>query len=172
MCGEQFRAALFDRNEAGSSPRVRGTVTGSPNGRAANRIIPACAGNSKRTPRVFRIYADHPRVCGEQDYSGISDRTGDGSSPRVRGTGISCNPCGLCERIIPACAGNRSQCMNDLTDMADHPRVCGEQCHAFSNRGPSIGSSPRVRGTALRVRPPSRAGPDHPRVCGEQALVR
>ena len=134
-----------------------------------------------------------------------------GSSPRVRGTDQARFRHGQQQRFIPARAGNSLVSMAELIAEPVHPRACGEQTGGLLLRGlfrnrfiPAAcgeqldtdghtqaitGSSPRVRGTALRdLKPvvcrrfiPARAGNRrlsrplrssssvHPRACGEQA---
>ena len=111
-----------------------------------------------------------------------------GSSPRVRGTGVSVVRVIISMRFIPACAGNSFPTLSWLVIPAVHPRVCGEQVSAESPLHAPPGSSPRVRGTdqsprestnGLRFIPAcagnssrqDHPGPSrtvHPRVCGEQ----
>src|SRR3546814_7672756 len=69
----------------GSSPRVRGTDDLYLLDWMALRFIPACAGNSSRTPPRTPRRAVHPRVCGEQSRWVSRRETSGGSSPRVRG---------------------------------------------------------------------------------------
>ncbi len=93
-----------------------------------------------------------------------------GSSPRLRGTRNKNSPCAICP--------------------PDHPRACGE--HVTDHHFPCTwsGSSPRLRGTQIRLDHPcdfdriipAPAGntlaepitignvPDHPRACGEHRL--
>ena len=91
-------------------------------------------------------------------------------------------------RFIPACAGNSLHQYRSVRRCSVHPRVCGEQTQPEKSPGTGIGSSPRVRGTVLRVSTnwkrwrfiPACAGNRrcsplnlatcavHPRVCGEQ----
>ena len=127
-------------------------------------------------------------MCGEQPGSLDAHTPPVGSSPRVRGTvGRSCCE-GFQPGIIPACAGNRfhERGINPLN--WDHPRVCGEQPSTAITTRTHLGSSPRVRGTAILGLLscyfigiiPACAGNrhfqelqevyrrDHPRVCGEQ----
>ena len=55
------------------------------------------------------------------------------------------------ERFIPAPAGNSHRADSAHGRNTVHPRACGEQ-RAFCIRGLlSIGSSPRLRGTAARI---------------------
>ncbi len=133
---------------------------------------------------------DHPRVCGEHPRWLRGSIIARGSSPRVRGT-----PCPLVLQlqrtgIIPACAGNTAELLEELLNDGDHPRVCGEhppQCRKPDDRP---GSSPRVRGTLPVVAehllrhgiipacagnttgsfPPAWCRWDHPRVCGEHLI--
>ena len=151
-------------------------------------IIPACAGNRRLELASCSNSWDHPRVCGEQRVLKVSSRKDRGSSPRVRGTVARSASRSTCLGIIPACAGNRLDCIEEIDDERDHPRVCGEQMKFTQAKFDLLGSSPRVRGTAgdcnldisrlgiipacagnscLSVVHKSNAR-DHPRVCGEQ----
>ena len=109
VCGERAVSPYVGLAAAGSSPRVRGT--GSPRIRppAAQRFIPACAGNGGSAVPSGACRPVHPRVCGERSWSSPSGTNTTGSSPRVRGTARA-----LCKlvtglRFIPACAGNGRQ---------------------------------------------------------------
>ena len=132
----------------------------------------------------------HPRVCGEQRALGNGRFEPSGSSPRVRGTGRSPANKYLCDRFIPACAGNSWSRNTHTRSPPVHPRVCGEQQAEANLVALQNGSSPRVRGTVRSAQTPTTrsrfipacAGnsrettretgsiPVHPRVCGEQLL--
>ena len=66
MCGEQSFIKSRRKTPAGSPPRVRGTDTSGKLKSQAERITPACAGNSKLIFALPGCVQDHPRVCGEQ----------------------------------------------------------------------------------------------------------
>ena len=66
VCGEQSQPKKGERNEKGSSPRVRGTGNICEGKATDSGIIPACAGNRRVTRHGVEIQRDHPRVCGEQ----------------------------------------------------------------------------------------------------------
>ena len=167
VCGEHTIQQTSAVRHRESSPRVRGTRQSSPHGYRLTGIIPACAGNTRRSRIRRKDSRDHPRVCREHVMD-VGDSTVEpGSSPRVRGT-------------LPA----RHQSKGGKRD---HPRVCGEHRIAQAVIGTILGSSPRVRGTpwyfltnvAFRRIIPACAGNtpvfsfsrrtprDHPRVCGE-----
>ena len=132
----------------------------------------------------------HPRVCGEQDPTRADSTHGNGSSPRVRGTGISASDLATMGRFIPACAGNSVISVISLACHTVHPRVCGEQSCSSDQNHTIAGSSPRVRGTGhvgccwslgrrfipacagnRSIAPPSSSPVSvHPRVCGEQTM--
>ena len=191
VCGEQMVGSLMQPRSCGSSPRVRGTESTRRLPGLLTRIIPACAGNRKHPSPAWSPHADHPRVCGEQNFVGSAIHPSPGSSPRVRGTGPRRRRNGQPERIIPACAGNRRAAGTTRHRSADHPRVCGEQSTIAGTNGCTTGSSPRVRGTVpvvvldhvqARIIPACAGNsfvcccghwylPDHPRVCGEQAAA-
>ena len=86
VCGEHVLLWCRVWTESGSSPRVRGTLTGPRDGRYGYRFIPACAGNTACSGCSPRPMPVHPRVCGEHADNGSHDRSAPGSSPRVRGT--------------------------------------------------------------------------------------
>ena len=111
------------------------------------RFIPACAGNSGATGHTRDRAAVHPRVCGEQTKTRSCRLSTGGSSPRVRGTVVSCSSFSGSDRFIPACAGNRAISCPAYAVAAVHPRVCGEQTRRSIGNYPPRGSSPRVRGT-------------------------
>ena len=127
-------------------------------------------------------------MCGEQQLQTAGRGYGEGSPPRVRGTGKHFAEGWHGRGITPACAGNRTGCNRLYRPMGDHPRVCGEQIIRIRQECLRMGSPPRVRGTGPIVAhgepgpgiTPACAGnsrpytaswsrrQDHPRVCGEQ----
>ena len=139
-------------------------------------------------PYAVMIVQDHPRVCGEKSYVGVSTLSPLGSPPRVRGKARLCRSIAVKVRITPACAGKSFHSMTIKAFCKDHPRVCGEKCRAAKDFCAVRGSPPRVRGKvsgiaskikSLRITP-ACAGKrmvdcrfevtsgDHPRVCGEK----
>ena len=88
VCGEQSTATASRAGAKGSPPRVRGTEVDE--GDNANKlwITPACAGNSGTDCTGLQWPSDHPRVCGEQAFTGSRTSIKRGSPPRVRGTVI------------------------------------------------------------------------------------
>ena len=148
VCGEQVPPSLDVQARKGSSPRVRGAALPECSRRTCPRIIPACAGSSRRTTCSRRRLGDHPRVCGEQRRMTPAVAGCTGSSPRVRGAAGTIAQKSTSRGIIPACAGSRPRGARRRRPPRDHPRVCGEQeeLYAFCRR--QGGSSPRVRGAA------------------------
>ena len=164
---------LSSKNNAqpyGSSPRMRGTLVAVLFSFVQLGIIPAYAGN---TSHILR-------------WRGAIM----GSSPRMRGTRLKGSYHMPTFGIIPAYAGNTCPKLAASMLHRDHPRVCGEHTASTQVLRRSLGSSPRMRGTLLRVRAerqstgiiPAYAGNtrcrtgfqagcgDHPRVCGEHQL--
>ena len=190
-CGEQSRQLRKASVTAGSSPRVRGTVTSINPESAPPRFIPAGAGNSPREAPAASRFPVHPRGCGEQFSGSVDAELNDGSSPRVRGTAWPVVIETERRRFIPAGAGNRAGSLARHTAATVHPRGCGEQVDGSARLDPVGGSSPRVRGTGWGwfrswSRPrfiPAGAGnsagrrrrwrsaPVHPRGCGEQSMT-
>ena len=178
--------------EAGSSPRGRGTGQRVPADQAPRRVIPAWAGNRDNQEADIRWQTGHPRVGGEQSRQPLWLCRLAGSSPRGRGTGGRLGNLSWRTRVIPAWAGN--SILHDRQHDADagHPRVGGEQGGGVQGGIAGAGSSPRGRGTAFRTDtvcrcwrvipawagnsryalPPKPHWSGHPRVGGEQAPSR
>ena len=53
-----------------------------------NRITPAYAGKSKAAVKNIFSVKDHPRVCGEKEFSYSSQSVVIGSPPRMRGKAL------------------------------------------------------------------------------------
>ena len=120
---------------AGSSPLTRGTrQPNAPRDRLVG-IIPAYAGNTRRSA------------------TSCSPRTG--SSPLTRGTRIR----GLCAEasggIIPAYAGNTPSYLSSRRLSRDHPRLRGEHSNPSVPYTNGQGSSPLTRGTPSFPLPPT-----------------
>ena len=170
----------------GSSPRVRGKHDIFSKGGFVGRIIPARAGQTRRSSCRYESRPDHPRACGANlEFAVIGNKT-IGSSPRVRGKRRNTRSIDCCGRIIPARAGQTaSECCSRCRP-PDHPRACGANLLALKAVLIVSGSSPRVRGKLAREPVlayvdriiPARAGQtrtvqagivvraDHPRACG------
>ena len=151
------------------------------------RITPADAGKTLVFLNFCRNLEDHPRGCGENRTSTLSEPATAGSPPRMRG-----KPClpflSLAQlRITPADAGKTYREMREKISQQDHPRGCGENLKARSQSWSGRGSPPRMRGKPFQntlqacprritpadagkthaPRPISATPQDHPRGCGE-----
>ena len=173
----------------GSSPRMRGKLSGDGKQRAPRRLIPAHAGKTSffltDTPRPTA----HPRACGENLVHFVERVHSPGSSPRMRGKPTKGTSRFFFIGLIPAHAGKTAVEAGNPRVTRAHPRACGENgllCGGLSD-GP--GSSPRMRGKQdLRIHAtpcigliPAHAGKTpfhgngrgsvgaHPRACGENA---
>ena len=146
-CGEHLPREVSVYRSTGSSPRLRGTRYTSRQYVPTGGIIPALAGNTICVGIVQARCGDHPRACGEHSTAASSIVSVLGSSPRLRGTRRlvmeSFEPHG----IIPALAGNTSCADWTRARPRDHPRACGEHSTAIRPSRPTMGSSPRLRGT-------------------------
>ena len=105
--GERSRNASPPWENAGSSPRGRGTQRHPAGGAECRRFIPAWAGNAGVAQEVEGIRA--------------------GSSPRGRGTPRPDRAGGHLRRFIPAWAGNAVASRSPDRAPAVHPRVGGER---------------------------------------------
>ena|GEM_PF-600626 len=150
-CGERIARQRLAGGWSGSSPRVRGTEAPESDDPDAWRFIPAGAGNGATSRRAKRCAPVHPRGCGERQAENLQHLPPRGSSPRVRGTGLSAARRSDVRRFIPAGAGNGRLDRPIPPQRAVHPRGCGERFSCSSVYLPAFGSSPRVRGTGRRV---------------------
>ena len=130
-------------------------------------IIPAYAGNTSHQHAERRSAWDHPRVCGEHHGSGLYSGCAAGSSPRMRGTHRRGTRSETAQGIIPAYAGNTSQCAALRALLRDHPRVCGEHRSPVSWRIPPTRIIPAYAGNTRFAQQICCVYRDHPRVCGE-----
>ena len=144
------------QNNAGSSPRGRGTPPSRTRCPAPRRIIPAWAGNTRIVPFGSLARTDHPRVGGEHADARYHHFADIGSSPRGRGTRLVYGQHPQQPRIIPAWAGNTIVGSAITLPISDHPRVGGEHLDSVILQQPGNGSSPRGRGTRS-ARPDSLA---------------
>ena len=110
----------------GSAPRARGTRETPRPTTSPPRISPACAGNTNSSATPSWRSTDQPRVRGEHDLLGLSDKPGHGSAPRARGTPFGYVKLAAHDRISPACAGNTGRRSPSRSTAADQPRVRGE----------------------------------------------
>ena len=134
----------------GSSPRRRGTLTVILGPWAAQRFIPAQAGNTRGLARRRKQSTVHPRAGGEHNAGRRFFPHGGGSSPRRRGT-LKCIECfARTGRFIPAQAGNTQACKMSRISSPVHPRAGGEHVSNTWAAKPRDGSSPRRRGTQPR----------------------
>ena len=105
VCGENPAQAHQLGGVLGSSPRVRGKLPMLAGCDYIYRLIPACAGKTKKQPNTTPASWAHPRVCGENGGVGELEGAREGSSPRVRGKRLRLGRRGRGSRLIPACAG-------------------------------------------------------------------
>ena len=191
MRGEHLYSGTEHADAAGSSPHARGTQADSAGGACEYGIIPACAGNTRRTAWPNGCFWDHPRMRGEHGAHPVAFGLVPGSSPHARGTPNRVIRSGRITGIIPACAGNTSADAARPYPLRDHPRMRGEhQTGHWVDHDP-MGSSPHARGTprtgrgrassrgiipacagntTVRRSSPSRRR-DHPRMRGEHTAV-
>ena len=179
------------RISQGSSPRMRGTRGYQDGARTEAGLIPTYAGNTHNVDNVLSVLWAHPHVCGEHLPSPSASLDDWGSSPRMRGTRCTTfwDLAGV--GLIPTYAGNTHCGIGAESVMWAHPHVCGEHSSILRSTGPSVGSSPRMRGTQqpCHTRPvrtgliPTYAGNTcptleppgclraHPHVCGEHTTL-
>ena len=185
-CGANIFAVIVKYSRAGSSPRMRGKLTGHLGKLVRARIIPAHAGQTLPLCTCSRYRTDHPRACGANLKRCRRAAGYRGSSPRMRGKHMVGRNGRIAVRIIPAHAGQTVRMACTPLMPKDHPRACGANNGNRKRTGNPNGSSPRMRGkhwkdyhkgSTVRIIP-AHAGQtggcrifstrrtDHPRACG------
>ena len=147
---------------------MRGKAGGAVFVTSGHGIAPAYAGKSTAWNRSCRARWDHPRVCGEKYLTPFLPGVQMGSPPRMRGKEVCCCVSSPRMGITPAYAGKSCSVVLPVPARWDHPRVCGEKCHACVVHRIAVGSPPRMRGKGRHHFPAVWLQQDHPRVCGEK----
>ena len=151
VCGENGGRVLTHTTPIGSSPRVRGKLEPLEQVVCLHRLIPACAGKTRRCSWRAGPTGAHPRVCGENNDVEDAHSSSPGSSPRVRGKRRVGRGWWRWRRLIPACAGKTIPWRAMQKGDRAHPRVCGENTASRCGMSSVAGSSPRVRGKHERA---------------------
>ena len=105
-CGEHPAVLKSHAQAQGSSPRMRGALSGVYLEGVQLRIIPADAGSTPALQPLERDHQDHPRGCGEHYSLSLASSSAAGSSPRMRGAPTAGTRKDRRRRIIPADAGS------------------------------------------------------------------
>ena len=150
-CGEQAAGFHDFEVQRGSSPRMRGTGCTVSKIVGLDRFIPAHAGNRTRNMSPRTATTVHPRACGEQAAACARGHPDFGSSPRMRGTALVSESPASPSRFIPAHAGNSPSAPSPSRQSSVHPRACGEQAPKYGPPCSAPGSSPRMRGTVMKI---------------------
>ena len=191
-CGANAWSPVYGRQDAGSSPRMRGKLHQVQRATHADRIIPAHAGQTRARSRRPYPPTDHPRACGANFSTTVLSCVLFGSSPRMRGKLGQIIKTETRNRIIPAHAGQTHGGVIVAVPSTDHPRACGANPNTVIPVTATAGSSPRMRGKhavagaarrVVRIIPahagqtsgltyPMPSVADHPRACGANFRVR
>ena len=106
MRGEHERPEQHRAHQAGSSPHARGARERLGRAVVRPRIIPACAGSTRKTRARCGQTKDHPRMRGEHQAAHYGLFPRGGSSPHARGAHAQPLRILLRQGIIPASAGS------------------------------------------------------------------
>ena len=85
VCGENSICSGIVLYNRGTSPRMRGKPIADNQGELEKRNIPAYAGKTATRPARSHRREEHPRVCGENLFTGFLYSVVSGTSPRMRG---------------------------------------------------------------------------------------
>ena len=152
LCGEKGFLYGNPVHHVGSPPPMRGKVCITCYRNLIAGITPAYAG--KRLADFYGVTTDwdHPRLCGEKDFSAKTPLHDLGSPPPMRGKVPASPPVRNASGITPAYAGKRQITVHSGGSSQDHPRLCGEK---FTTKGGGLvikGSPPPMRGKAWKKR--------------------
>ena len=131
----------------GSSPLARGTLEAIDPQLIARGLIPARAGNTRRSARTRSCIWAHPRSRGEHIPDVTPPARVEGSSPLARGTLDNFAGNCLVAGLIPARAGNTPVTARAVQPKRAHPRSRGEHVPLRITKKERMGSSPLARGT-------------------------
>ena len=144
---------------AGSSPRTRGTLIISPVDNFLSRFIPAHAGNTCAAMYSLVAMSVHPRARGEHYLVAQVTGLDVGSSPRTRGTRQARPSCQASKTVHPRARGEHVRVQSLLAARLRFiPAHAGNTVKRPDNPTPSVGSSPRTRGTRFPARLDNRRG--------------
>ena len=115
----------------GTSPRMRGKRSFTLLSSEGSRNIPAYAGKTSKGSFSPSAASEHPRVCGENNGGGYTKVRPGGTSPRMRGKQLRIHSAKKRARNIPAYAGKTTAPASTSRKLLEHPRVCGENAHAW-----------------------------------------
>ena len=128
VCGEKLGWSLSRSRRSGITPAYAGKSL------AGRCPAPAGLGSPPRMRGKAWLVAvplppvwDHPRVCGEKDFTPSPADFALGSPPRMRGKVRRERGPMRSRRITPAYAGKRHNGKKKAIPGQDHPRVCGEK---------------------------------------------
>ena len=162
----------------GSPPRMRGKGPPIVPAIFPIGITPAHAGKRGEALRNVPAARDHPRTCGEKEYTRAEDGQLTGSPPHMRGKVRDFEQRVVFGGITPAHAGKSHVSAGSGRVFEDHPRTCGDKIaladlpDAFPWSTPAhagksadsmaacfqtLGSPPHMRGKAS-VKAPTMAG--------------
>ena len=125
-CGEHARLLCLEEPNAGSSPRLWGTLLSSTRAALLYRFIPTPVGNTNQIDRKTTYKTVHPHACGEHRRFGLKYATLTGSSPRLWGTQIKTQYLSTTRRFIPTPVGNTTVKRGWSGLVTVHPHACGE----------------------------------------------
>ena len=128
VCGGTAPSRTKFKDTSGLSPRVRGNLGTVVATHLSPRSIPACAGEPVLRIRRNAFQPVYPRVCGGTTSASVSESSGKGLSPRVRGNPDDSNDARSYARSIPACAGEPGCLGRNTMSKRVYPRVCGGTC--------------------------------------------
>ena len=154
----------------GSPPPMRGKGHRRKTRSLKTRITPAYAGKRCASDGIWRIWQDHPRLCGEKPTKQSQKKTNavTGSPPPMRGKGYFFLLCQSQCRITPAYAGkSHLESLNRYIHDGSPPPMRGKVTPP-SKISPLFRITPAYAGKSSGFSNHKEPRRDHPRLCGEK----
>ena len=129
LCGEKWWKCDVTNGIHGSPPPMRGKGVALPRSVSGSGITPAYAGKRSILYDAIDTMRDHPRLCGEKEFT---------NGGRAKSVGIT-----------PAYAGKSHSVPAFSKVLRDHPRLCGEKRYSSMILLVQSGSPPPMRGKVV-----------------------
>ena len=170
-CGEHSTTAELVQHNAGSSPRMWGTLLAGVGPADVVRFIPTHVGNTTAGRWQRSPGSVHPHACGEHRSDSILTVITAGSSPRMWGTLDASHHGVLLVRFIPTHVGNTALYTSMDVPNPVHPHACGEHYQRLVSGIHVIRFIPTHVGNTDKKKQEVVNHAVHPHACGEHSIA-
>ncbi len=152
-CGENPGHDHAGVRIAGTSPRVWGKLQSRGGSAGRDRNIPTRVGKTRALRDSRTAGSEHPHACGENLRMACRERSVSGTSPRVWGKHRGRVQARPQRRNIPTRVGKTPWTSSTRRSTPEHPHACGENKVDGEIVDDQVGTSPRVWGKPVSLRP-------------------